>query len=79
MEIGPSFGAWVKLRRRTLRLTQQELAGQVGCSGELIRKIEADARRPSTIVAERLARFLQVPEQQHAVFVKVARADLRTD
>jgi transcriptional regulator with XRE-family HTH domain len=74
-----SFGAWIKQRRRKLRLTQQALAGEVGCSAELIRKIEADARRPSRVVAERLARFLGVPEQQHAVFVKVARAELRTD
>src|SRR5690349_21329156 len=42
MDAGASFGGWVKLRRRALRLTQAELAQQVGCSGELIRKIEAD-------------------------------------
>src|SRR5690242_14320100 len=32
-----SFGAWVRLRRRALGLTQSELAEQVGCSSEMIR------------------------------------------
>ena len=45
MEEIRSFGHWLRLRRRALRLTQQELAGLVFCSAELIRKIEAEARR----------------------------------
>lgn len=79
MDAGASFGAWVKLRRHVLRFTQTELAQLVGCSGELIRKIEADARRPSTAIAERLAVFLELPARLHADFVKVARGQLRTD
>jgi predicted ATPase/transcriptional regulator with XRE-family HTH domain len=79
MDMEASFGAWVKLRRRALRLTQDELARLVGCSCELIRKIEADARRPSIAIAERLAIFLDLPAQRRDVFVKVARAELRTE
>ncbi len=79
MDVGVSFGAWVKLRRRALRLTQEELARQVSCSSELIRKIEADARRLSITIAERLAVFLDLPDHRREIFVKVARAELRTD
>jgi len=79
VDVEASFGAWVKLRRRVLHLTQEELARLVGCSGELIRKIEADARRPSAAIAERLAVFLDLPAQRHADFVRVARAKLQAD
>src|SRR6478735_409525 len=72
-----SFGHWLKLRRHALRLTQHALAGLVFCSAELIRKIEADARRPSAEIAERLARQLGLAPHQWASFVKVARAELQ--
>src|SRR3712207_4901776 len=46
-----SFGQWVKRRRKALDLTQDDLAQQVGCSKELIAKLEGDARRPSKDIA----------------------------
>src|SRR4051794_16720517 len=79
MEAMISFGHWLKLRRQALRLTQHALAGLVFCSVELIRKIEADARRPSLEIAERLARHLGLAPHQWATFVKVARAALQAD
>ena len=42
-----TFGSWLKLRRRQLDLTQNELAEQVGCSVDTVRKIERDSRRLS--------------------------------
>jgi len=77
MEEFVSFGHWLKLRRQALRLTQGALAGRVYCSSELIRKIEADARRPSPVVAWRLAEHLGLSPHQRATFVKVARGELR--
>src|SRR5689334_19121018 len=74
-----SFGHWLKLRRQALRLTQEALAGLVCCSAELIRKIEADARRPSPEIARRLARHVGLAPLQLPTFVKVARADLPPD
>src|SRR6266496_3465843 len=74
-----SFGYWLKQRRKALRLTQAALAGLVYCSGELIRKIEADARRPSRGIAERLAEQLLLAPHQRATFVKVARGELQVD
>ena len=41
-----SFGLWIKRRRKALDLTQDALAALVGCSKDLIVKIEGDARRP---------------------------------
>ncbi|NJO82985.1 MAG: helix-turn-helix domain-containing protein [Blastochloris sp.] len=74
-----SFGQWIKLRRRALLLTQEELARQVYCSTELIRKIEADARRPSSTVAARLAEKLALPADDWPLFVQVARASVHVD
>jgi DNA-binding XRE family transcriptional regulator len=41
-----SFRNWVRRQRRSLDLTQDELARQVGCAAVTIKKIEADERRP---------------------------------
>jgi predicted ATPase/transcriptional regulator with XRE-family HTH domain len=71
-----SFGAWLQRRRKTLDITQADLARQVGCSAELIRKIEADARRPSRQVATRLAAQLGLPPAEQSAFVRCARAEL---
>lgn len=68
-----SFGAWIKSRRRTFGLTQHELAHRVGCSISLIFKIESDERRPSRQIAELLAEHLEIPADQHDLFLKVAR------
>ena len=65
MQDDASFGRWMQRRRQTLDLTQAELAQQVGVATNTIHKIEADARRPSKEVAERLAACLAIlPEEQ---------------
>lgn len=53
-----SFAHLVRERRQALDLTQAQLAEQVGCSVELVRKIERGERRPSRETAARLLRFL---------------------
>ena len=53
-----SFGYWVRRQRRALDLTQRALAECVGCAVATIKKIEADERRPSAQMAERLAACL---------------------
>ena len=68
-----SFSSWMRRRRRALDLTQDDLARQVGCAAVMIRKIEADERRPSQQLAERLALCLKIAESQHAEFVRLAR------
>ncbi len=70
-----SFGYWIKRRRKALDLTQEELARRVGCAVDTIKKIEADARRPSKQLAELLAAQLQVPSQERTVFIQAARAE----
>lgn len=74
-----SFGNWVRRRRKALDLTQQELAGQVGCSLALIVKIEADQRRPSRQIAELLAQHLEIAADQRVLFLEVARQDKAID
>ena len=69
-----TFGLWLKRSRQVLRLTQHDLAQQIGCSTVTIRKIEADERRPSTQVAELLANVLAIPAAERPPFTRFARA-----
>ncbi|NTU82775.1 MAG: helix-turn-helix domain-containing protein [Chloroflexales bacterium] len=75
MEPPDSFGLWLKRRRKTLDLTREELAARVGCAVITIRKIEADERRPSLQIAERLAEQLAIPAAERAAFLEAARAE----
>jgi len=79
MDRTSSFGYWLRRRRKARDLTQQELARQVGCALETIRKIETDARRPSRQMAERLADCLRIPSEERVAFLQVARAELAVD
>jgi len=74
-----SFGYWLRRRRKALDLTQEALAQRVFCSGFTIRKIEADERRPSRRLAERLAASLAVPEEEKRDFLDAARARYSAD
>jgi predicted ATPase/transcriptional regulator with XRE-family HTH domain len=79
VDIITSFGEWLRRRRRALDLTQDALAERVGLSVSAIRKIEGDERRPSREVAQLMAQVLEIPADEQARFVKVARAELRTE
>lgn len=74
-----SFGYWLRRRRKALDLTQEALAQRVCCSGFTIRKIEADERRPSRPLAERLTAALAIPEEERRDFLDAARALRATD
>jgi len=74
-----SFGRWLQRRRKALDLTQEELAQRVGCASETVRKFEADARRPSRQIAERLAEALEIPESDRTIFINAARHELALD
>ena len=74
-----SFGYWLRRRRKALDLTQTELAQRVSCSLDLIQKIEADARRPSRQLAEKLADSLGLDLAERMAFVQAARAEHSAD
>ncbi len=73
------FGEWIKHCRQELDLTQTQLAKRASCSVFAIRKIEAGERRPSRQLAELLAKSLEIPSEEQATFVKVARGELSID
>lgn len=73
------FGDWLKLRRKAIDLTQVELAGRAGCSVPALRKIESGERRPSKQLAALLAQSLEVPLEEQATFVRVARGELNLE
>src|SRR4051794_4865852 len=76
MDTGTAAGPWVKQRRLALDLTQEALAQQVGCSAEMIGKIETDTRRPSRQVAALLAVALELTPDEQPRFVQWARRSL---
>ena len=76
MDDRSTFGRWVKWRRNTLGLTQAHLAQLVACSKDLIKKIEADTRRPSVQIVRRLADALTIGADDYRSFFDLARPDL---
>jgi predicted ATPase/DNA-binding XRE family transcriptional regulator len=72
-----SFGAWLSKSRKSLGLTQKQLASQINCATITIRKIEAEQRRPSMQIAERLAQIFDIPANERKSFIRFARGDWR--
>jgi len=71
-----SFGYWLKLKRKALDLTREELAERVGYSAATIRKIEDEERRPSAQIVERLVEIFNIPLNERKDFLEFARGDL---
>ena len=78
METTDSFGYWVRRRRKALDLTQEDLAQRVGCAVVSLRKIEADERRPSPQMAQRLAHCLALPANDFVTFMAAAQGNQAT-
>jgi predicted ATPase/transcriptional regulator with XRE-family HTH domain len=75
-DVAPStttFGRWLKERRQSFGLTQENLADRVACGLSMIEKIERGLRRPSHQVAERIAEMLRIPEEEREGFIEWAR------
>jgi predicted ATPase/DNA-binding XRE family transcriptional regulator/uncharacterized protein HemY len=70
-----SFGEWLKRRRKAAGLTQEQLALQISCSTSAIKKFEAEQRRPSAQIVEKLAEIFKIPPNEETVFLRFARGD----
>lgn len=68
-----SFGHWLKQRRKGLDLTQEELAGRIGCATSTLQKIEAGKRKPSSDFARRIAEILKIKPDEQPAFIAFAR------
>jgi predicted ATPase/DNA-binding XRE family transcriptional regulator/Tfp pilus assembly protein PilF len=73
-----SFGNRLRALRRDRGLTQGELADIAGCSVIMIRKLEADQRRPSRHLAVRLAEVLEIPMRERSEFLRDRGASSQT-
>ena len=69
----PSFGQWLRQERKALALTQKALGQLVSCSPYAIRRIDADERRPSRRLADRLGEHLHIAPAYRADFLNAAR------
>jgi predicted ATPase/Tfp pilus assembly protein PilF/transcriptional regulator with XRE-family HTH domain len=79
MDAELTFGRWLRLRRRSLDLTQAELGMRAGYAGETIRKVEADERRPSRQMVEKLAEALSITPEERTRFMRFARDEPGSD
>jgi predicted ATPase/transcriptional regulator with XRE-family HTH domain len=68
-----SFGYWLRRKRKALDLTREGLADRVGCSVSTIRKLEAEERHPSALIAGRLADIFHIPAEERGTFLQFAR------
>jgi transcriptional regulator with XRE-family HTH domain len=66
------FGLWLSRQRKLLGLTQKQLAQRVNCATITVRKLEAEQRRPSLQVVERLASALEIPPDEKDHFTHFA-------
>jgi predicted ATPase/transcriptional regulator with XRE-family HTH domain len=73
-----SFGEWLKRRRKAGGWTQEQLAQQVHCSTITLRKIEAEERRPSAQIVDRLAEIFNIPTNEQTAFLRFARGDWKS-
>ncbi len=76
IELAPTFGEWLRTRRRALDVTQKQLAYQVECAEITIRKIEANHLRPSKGLARVLLKKLNVPRGEYEPLIQLARRRL---
>jgi len=70
-----SFGDWLKRRRKAAGWTQEQLAQQISCSTSVLKKFEAEARRPSAQIVQRLAEIFHIPPKEQTNFLRFARGD----
>ncbi|HET9589995.1 MAG TPA: helix-turn-helix domain-containing protein, partial [Anaerolineales bacterium] len=70
-----SFGEWLKRRRKAGGWTQEQLALQINCSTSALRKLEAELRRPSREIIQRLAEIFHIPLEEQKSFQRFARGD----
>ena len=73
-----AFGYWLKLKRKALDLTREQLAERVGYSAATLRKIEDEERRPSVEIAERFAEIFNIPKDERESFLHFARGHSKT-
>lgn len=76
MDDAITFGQWVKQRRKALSMTQVELGRLISCSVIMVKKIEADQRRPSIRVTKLLAGYLKITPQERQTFMQLAHPNL---
>ena len=70
-----SFGEWLKRQRMGRGLTRDQLAHQIGCAAITLRKIEAEERRPSAQIIERLTDIFNIPPNEKTAFMSFSRGD----
>src|SRR5229473_4472797 len=70
-----TFGNWLRRHRKALDLTREAFADRVSCSAATIRKIEAEERRPSAQIVERMADIFSIPPDGRTAFLRFARGD----
>ena len=73
MGMTPTFGHWLRQRRKALGLTQKALAQEAGCAEVTLRKIESGDLQPSAPLVASIAQALGVDERDLPGLMSLAR------
>ena len=73
MGMTPTFGHWLRQRRKALGLTQKALAQQAGCAEVTLRKIESGDLQPSAPLVTSLAQALRADDADLPALIAMAR------
>jgi predicted ATPase/DNA-binding XRE family transcriptional regulator len=68
-----SFGNWLRKQRRSLDLSRQAFANQVGCAEITLRRIEAGTLKPSKDLAQTILEKLGIPKAERQQWIAFAR------
>jgi transcriptional regulator with XRE-family HTH domain len=73
-----SFVHGIKIKRKALDFTREEMANRIGYSAATVRKIEDEEFRPSAQIVERLANLFKIPEDDRESFLRFAQGDWKS-
>ena len=73
MSTTPTFGHWLRRRRKAIGLTQKALALAAGCAEVTLRKIEAGDLQPSALLVASLGEALAVDDADLPTLISLAR------
>lgn len=73
MQDETSFGVWLRRQRRSLDLTRQVFANQIGCAEVTLRRIEAGTLKPSKELAKTILERLDIPKTEQLQWIAFAR------
>jgi len=68
-----TFGEWLRRRRRSLDLTEEQLGDLTGLAPDTVRAYESGRRRPSREAVAAMAKYLMISDEELPDITRLAR------